>query len=259
MRRWAIGLGALALVATGCTTPTPPEGTATPDPEPSVSAIPSEEAQSPAATPQAIWQLALDTTRATGASTIEAQFITNVEGFERIVSGVGYAEIDRGFGDIEWTDELGASREVLTESGHFLELDGAWFEIEGDGSLPTTTAFDPLAGLDTATNIVDAGSEDVAGTETTRLDADLDPIVGVATMGFSQEEQTVFTPQANTSLIATIWVDPEGRIVRILREYTSSSIDGDPITATSLFLLADLGQYRPIDVPETQDAIPAPL
>jgi hypothetical protein len=45
----------------------------------------------------------------------------------------------------------------------------------------------------------------------------------------------------------------------VLREYSTSSLDGDPIRATSLFLVNNLGEYQPIDVPETADAIPAPV
>ncbi len=243
----------------GCTTTTPQESPATPIDSPTVSPPSAEETPSPSARPQQVWKDALDRTREADASTIEAQLITNVEGFERILSGIGYVEMAQRYGDIVWTDDLGVSREVITSTGHFLELDGSWFEIDGLGGLPTTVAFDPLAGLNDATDVVDAGVEDVGDEPTVRLDADLDPVAARGTMGFSEEETTVFAEGADASLIATIWIDADGMIVRILREYRSTSIDGDPISATSLFLLTDVGQYRPIDVPETSEAIPAPV
>lgn len=190
---------------------------------------------------------------------LDVQLITDVEGFERITSGRGYAEMLDGYGDITWTDELGQTREVLTANGHFLELDGTWFTIEREGSLPTTVAFDPLAGLADATGIVEIGPEDVTGFPTVRFDADLDAKSGVDVMGFSEEERTVFGDTGDATLVATIWIDQDGRIVRILREYTASSVDGDPIRATSLFLLTALGEAVPMDVPETADALPAPV
>ena len=105
---------------------------------------------------------------------------------------------------------------------------------------------------------VGAGEEEVVGVSTTRFDADLDPNVGPSTMGFSGEELTVVNDATGASLVATIWVDDEGRIVRVLREYSASSPDGDPISATSLYLMGDFTDPTPIDVPETADAIPAP-
>lgn len=190
---------------------------------------------------------------------MDVQLITDVEGFQRITSGEGYIEMAPGFGDIAWTDELGTTREVLTADGHFLELDGTWFAIESSGSLPTTVAFDPLRGLDGATNVVDAGEEVVFGVNTTRLDAQLDPSQGATSMGFSDEERTVFVENDEASLTSTMWVDEQGRIVRLLREYRSASIDGDPISATSLYVFTGVGVVQPIDVPETAEAIPAPV
>lgn len=247
------------LIITGCSASQNDQSTQTPLPAPFESAPSSsaEETQS-LPTPQEMWQQAIESTSRANATAIEVQLITNVEGFERIVAGVGYAEMDQGFGDIIWTDDLGTTREVITEGGHFLELDGTWLEIEDGAALPTTVAFDPLAGLVDATNVVDVGNEDIDGASTIRLDADVDANVGVTAMGFSQEELTVFADAPEASLIATIWVNADGRIVRILREYEASSIDGDPITATNFYLLSNQGEARPIDVPETADALPAP-
>lgn len=198
-------------------------------------------------------------TLSANAVNLETQLITNVEGFERIVAGVGYVEMEQGLGDILWTDDLGTTREVITENGHFLELDDLWLEVAPGSPLPTTVAFTPLAGLAGADNVVESGSEEVDGRPTIRLDADLDPSDGPLIMGFSEEERTVFAEGADASLIATIWVDADGQIVRLLREYSSSSLDADPISATSLFLLTDLGRPRPLDFPETSEAIPAPV
>ena len=202
---------------------------------------------------------AVESTRQADAASMEVQLITNVEGFERITSGQGYVQLVPGYGDITWTDDLGITREVVSASGHYFELDGTWFVIDPASSLPTTVAFDPLAGLAEARNVTEVGAENVLGRSAVRFDADLDPQMGALSMGFSQEEATVFADGADASLVATIWVDTEGRIVRIVREYSASSVDGAPISATSLYLLDDFGDLRPIDVPETADAIPAPV
>lgn len=262
MRNGFVWLLAVAItasgIASGCSneatqqdppTPSPPVSTPSPSQEPS----PSQQA------PQLAWQAAIEATEAADALLIDVQLITNVEGFERITAGIGYIEVDTGFGDIRWTDDLGSSREVITSSGHFLEIDGTWFAL-GDGSeLPTTIAFDPLAALATATDVVDVGPEDVGGSPTVRLEADLSGTEAIETMGFSDEEKTVFEDSTDASFTATIWIDDDGRIVRIVREFNTSSFDGDPISATSLFLVEDAGEPRPIDVPETKDAVEAPV
>lgn len=251
-----IGSIAAATLVSGCTVPPASEA---PSSAPSVSAQPSspDSSTEPPADPLDAWRSAVDTTAAAPAALLEAQLITDVEGFERITSGEGYVELGSGHGDIAWTDELGDSRELITPDGHFLELDDTWFEIEREGALPTTVAFDPLAGLKSATNVVAAGTEEVLGSLTYRFDADLDPRIGVDVMGFSEEERTVFPSEQTGSLIATIWVDQEGRIVRVLREFQTTSADGDPISATSLLLLQGWGTEQSLDTPT--DAIPAPV
>ena len=260
MKRPLAILAVSALIITGCSATDNDQSTEVPAPTLSESSSPSptEETQPPA-TPQELWQQAIDGTAEADALSLDVQLITNVEGFERIIAGVGYVEVSRGFGDITWTDDLGTTREVITANGHFLELDGTWLELAGDSTLPTTVAFNPFAGLADATNVVEVGTEDVEGVPTIRLDADLSPSDGTLIMGFSKEELTVFNETADASLIATMWVDGDGHIVRIVREYAASSIDGDPINATNLYLLSDVGQTRPIEIPETADAIPAPV
>jgi len=93
------------------------------------------------------------------------------------------------------------------------------------------------------------------GIEATKLTAEL-PADG-SVMGFSSEETTVFDPMTG-SLTATIWVDAEDRIVRVLREYSTVSLDGDFVEAVTLFVFGDFGVDRPLDIPQTADAIPAP-
>jgi hypothetical protein len=229
----------------------------TPTPNPTESASTDEQAN--ATSPEQVWRQAVADTRKADSTMLDVQLITDVEGFERITSGAGYVEMLDGYGDITWTDDLGQTREVITANGHFLELDGTWFTIERSPSSPTAVAFDPLAGLAEAQDVVEVGPEDVAGIPTTRFDADLDAKRGIDVMGFSEEERTVFGDQGEASLIATIWIDADGRIVRILREYSASSFDGDPIRATNLFLLDAIGEAAPIEVPETADAVPAPV
>ena len=259
--KWPVAILAFsALVLTGCSAAQDDQSVevSVPTLSESASPAPTKEMQT-LATPLELWQQALDKTAQANTTTIEIQLITNVEGFERIIAGVGYVDMAQEFGDITWTDDLGTTREVITANGHFLELDGTWLELAGDSTLPTTVAFNPFAGLADATNVVEVGTQEVSGIPTTRLDADLSQSDGTLIMGFSKEELTVFNETADASLIATMWVDGDGHIVRIVREYAASSIDGDPINATNLYLLSDVGQTRPIEIPETADAIPAPV
>jgi len=179
--------------------------------------------------------------------------VTDVEGFQRVVIGEGYVHVPSASGDMLWTDDRSVLREVRVPSGHYVELDGVWY-LESEG-IPTTVAFTPLAGLDSATDIREGDPEDVFGVPTRTFEATL--VTDAGLMGVSTEELSVMDPTSG-EMTATIWVDEELRIVRIVRDYRTTSLDGDPIEAQALFLFSDFGKDRPIDVPETADAIPAP-
>lgn len=199
------------------------------------------------------WETAIANTATMGGVSLEAQIVTDVEGFERVEIGEGYVHIPSASGDMLWTDDRSVLREVRVPPGHYIELDDVWYAESQD--IPTTIAFTPLAGLDSASEVTEAGDDNVLGIPTKRYEAVLLPDAGL--MGFSTEELTVMDP-ASGSLTATIWIDAEDRIVRVVREYATDSLDGDSIKSTVLFLLNDFGNDQPIDVPETADAIPAP-
>jgi len=247
--------GAVLLSACGSPEAESGQGT-TPSPTASPTTESTPSPSSAPQTPEQEWSSALSTT--TGQATVEAQLLTNVEGFERIVAGEGTVQPANGYGDITWSDELSTTREIQTVDGHFLELDGTWFLLDGETGVPTKVGFTPLAGLESATNVIRVGDEEVVGVSATRFDANLDPNAGPATMGFSGEELTVVNDATDASLVATIWIDDAGRIVRVLREYSASSPDSDPISATTLYLLSNFTEPTPIEVPETANAIPAP-
>lgn len=244
VRALLVSLSTLALV--GCSSHVP---IAEPTPSPTVEPSPSEQS------PADAWDEALAAT--SGAISVDVQLVTDVEGFQRTVAGTGYVDLDSDFGDITWTDDLATTREIMSGSGHFLELEGTWFELDPSTPVPTKVGFTPLSGLNTATNVTREGEETVLGSTATRFDAQLDAPLAPIVMGFSEEERTVVDESSEPTLVATIWVGPDGRVVRLLREYTAISPDGDPISATSVILLSP-AEPRPIDVPETADAIPAP-
>jgi len=255
VRRTLVIAAAAALALVGCSGE-PADSKPATSSTPTTPSTPTESPTIENPSPADAWVDAVASTR--GQVSVESQLITNVEGFERILAGVGFVDIDSEYGDIAWSDEFATTREIQTADGHFLELDGTWFALDSETGVPTKVGFTPLEGLDSATNVTLVGDEEVVDTSATRFDADLDPSLGPLTMGFSGEELTVVNDATDASLVATIWVDDEGRIVRILREYSASSPDGDPISATSLYLLSDFTDPTPIDVPETADAIPAP-
>lgn len=256
----SLAVVAAALIGlAGCSSePTGTDPSSSPSPSPSPTQSPSVDAPTAQeSSPAEQWANAVANTR--GQASLESQLITNVEGFERIVAGVGVVDIDAAFGDITWSDELATTREIQSVDGHFLELDGTWFTLDSETGVPTKVGFSPLRGLDTADNITRVGLEQVLGVETTRFEASLDPAIGASIMGFSGEEMTVLDEATPSSLVATIWVDDQGRMIRILREYQAESADGDPISATTMDLLNSFSEPSPINVPETADAIPAPI
>lgn len=245
MKRLAIALfaaGSLSLAACGGESSEPPTA-------------PTDEASPAATAPTAAeyWEQAITTTATAGGISLEAQLVTNVEGFQRVEVGEGYVHVPSASGDMLWTDDRSVLREIRVPSGHYVELDGTWYEESED--IPTTVAFTPLAGLDTATEIREGTEEEVLGVPTRTFEANL--AADARLMGVSTEELSVMDPTSG-EMTATIWVDDQQRIVRIVRDYRTTSLDGDPIEAQALFLLSDFGTDRPIDVPETADAIPAP-
>ena len=214
---------------------------------------PTEAQSEPEPDPRQLWVRAVEETSSAGQTGVDAQLITNVEGFERIELGEGFVDVTSGYGDITWTDDRAVIREIRSANGHFVELDGTWFAEPMN--LPTTVAFEPLNGLESPESVQAEGNEDVLGVPTMKFTAQL-PADG-SSMGFSSEETTVFDPMTG-SLTATIWVDEADRILRVLREYATRSLDGDSVEAVSLFVFEGFGPATPIDIPETADAIPAP-
>jgi len=259
----AIAIAAIGLTAalvSSCTTnddATGENAPSTPTDQPTVEASESPDPDTtlePSEQPEGLWRRALDATALSGSADIDAQLVTNVEGFERITQGDGWVDITTGSGDITWIDDRSTTREVRSPTGHYLDLDGTWFSVADE--LPTTVAFEPLDGLADPASVQAEGTENVLGIEATKLTAEL-PADG-SVMGFSSEETTVFDPMTG-SLTATIWVDAEDRIVRVLREYATESLDGDFVEAVSLFVFTEFGVERPLDIPATIDAVPAPV
>ena len=253
----AVAAAALIVLA-GCSSePTGSNAASSASSSTSPTESPSVDAPTAADTsPAEQWANAVANTR--GQASLASQLITNVEGFERIIAGTGVVDIDSSYGDITWSDELATTREIQSVDGHFLELDGTWFALDSETGVPTKVGFSPLRGLDTAGNITRVGPEQVLGVEANRFEASLDPAIGASIMGFSGEEMTVLNEATPLSLVATMWVDDQGRIIRILREFQAESTDGDPISATTMDLLSDFSEPSPINVPETADAIPEP-
>lgn len=245
MKLLAVALvSASSLLLAACSTSGVAEPATTSSPTPTATTAPSAAEY---------WEQAIATTATAGGVSLEAQLVTNVEGFQRVELGEGYVHLPSASGDMLWTDDRSVLREIRVPSGHYVELDGTWYEESED--IPTTVAFTPLAGLDTATEIRAGVEEEVLGVPTRTFEATL--AADARLMGVSTEELSVMDPTSG-EMTATIWVDEELRIVRIVRDYRTTSLDGDPIEAQALFLLSDFGTDRPIEAPETADAIQAP-
>lgn len=251
----AIGTAALALAALAClgactsaTPPAPASRASQPppaSPSPLVSTPPTTPEPSPSANPI---QSALTATTARGTAAISLEVLDASPGTERALSGEGIVDFARGAWDIRWSAQEGISREVRTEEGFFVEVQpGSWLAVDPDRPTPTSQAGDVLRGLAQLADAEPDGEESLQGTPALRYCGWLPAAGDGSGLGLTDDEQAMLQAQPGARVQVTIWIDPAGRIVQVMRTLQNAG----PVAATSIVRLTDFGIAAPITAPSS--------
>ena len=234
-----------------CAHVTSPAPASPPSPPPSMA--PSEAPSSPSAiavpSPSANpLQSALTATTARGTATLAIDVLTASPGIERTLTGAGVVDFPRGAWDIRWSSSAGPSREVRTPDGFFVEVQpDSWLVVQPGRQTPTSQAGDILRGLSQVADAEPVGEESLQGTPTLRYRGYLPASDDGGGLGLTDDERSMVQADPNAMVEVTVWIDPAGRIVQVMR----TLVGAEPVAATSIVRLADFGIAAPIAAPSS--------
>jgi len=205
---------------------------------------------------------AMSISRSLGTAQADIDVANSVDGAQRMLTGNGVVDVGRGWSDITWTAD-GTARELVTRDGIFLSTDDEHWLAFPNGT-PTSRVADVFAGLPDVPAWVLDGTEQIGTTEqlsTKRYTGTLP--AGADALGLNDQE-TADALAGGSRVAVTVWIDDQGRIVRILRVLTDPQQgSGNPddaadgaaspplaITATTLINLTNYGLAAPISTPD---------
>lgn len=254
----AIGLAACS-GSDGTASSTAPSAVAQTSTSPSAAAEP-EPSLTPVASPVLD---AVTATRALGTAAVSVKNASSVGRVGEWVSvGTGQLDLGKGLGRIAYESSHGGTSELLVnQDGAFVSSDGGthWFLLSFGQTTPllgSVNVFRALDQVDWSTGTPDT----VDGVALTRYDGVMvDPTIADALdgMGVSTEQPELLAELAALEIDASVWIDADGHIVRLLRTVSGTTPDG-PLTATQLATLTDFRSAIDIDSPPDDRVEPAP-
>lgn len=148
----------------------------------------------------------------------------------------------QGTSSLTWSDDADPEWQVgeilLPDTAYFSSDGQLWEEVPTGVITPTGELADPLRQLTQARDIALEGTESLDGTPVQRYAMTLptDPVG----FGFTESERRGVTDPLSVS--ALVWIDSQGRIVRVLRTLTTSA----GAIATTDARLSDFAE--PVDI-----------
>lgn len=242
------------VVLAGCGTPraASPSGSASPGAS-AVSQIPELPRASD-------FLSAVVATRSSGAARVDIEVLTTIDdpdpslAVDRALTGSGAVFLEPGFGDIAWSSDLGPTREIVNDLGTYVQAeppDGRWYLVDGGATTPTTAFADPLRDLGLLAGVESEGPEQIQGVAATRFAGtlELDPRE-LAALGLSDEEvSAIGDAWQGASEEVTVWVGPDGRIIRIDRQATFGDEVAAPVSVFASTELSDFGTFLDVAPP----------
>jgi len=243
VRLAALTLGLVVLA--GCSSPQP---TVDPTPEPEVTETTAASVSIPDA---------LSATRAVGSAGISALILTSLGEEEAAVDGQGFIDFTTESAEVLWADELGDVLERKTADGLFIQLDppdGVWFQFDESNATPTSYALSPFTDIESVTDFIDEGAEQIEGVSATRFVGTIDAADCIRGAGFSAEDEQGFGPDVVCGI--TVWVDETGIIIRIDRRFSATTTDGQEARSVRSTNFFDFGSAVRINTPDTFEQAP---
>lgn len=199
---------------------------------------------------------AVTLTRALGTAGVTVKSASQVGTDEPWVnSGTGELDLAKGLGRIDFDSSRGGTSALLVnQDGAFVSPDRGttWFLLGFGQTTPlmgSINVFRILDRIDWSTGQPDT----VDGAALTRYDGSMvDPTIADAVdgMGVSTERPELLAQLSDLTIDGSVWIDADGRIVRILRDVQAQTPDG-PLTATQLATLDDF--RRAVDLASPPD------
>ena len=195
-------------------------------------------------------------TRGLATADLEVTVTTDVGGSVRTLTGEGPSAVNKGYGDMRWTDASGAvTRELSNGKGLFVQTDvpaGMWTRLPDERATPTGRLADPLRGLGGLADVTKVGPEDLDGTATTRYTGTLPASPdSLALLGFSDEELVEIGTdwQGADRRVSRSGSTPEGRIVGIERTLDLPDAAAGPVSAVTMTALSDFTTIIDLEPP----------
>lgn len=203
-------------------------------------------------------------TRELATAALDITVSTEVGDVVRTLEGTGKAAIDKGYGDLEWTDASGTvTRELSNGKGLFVQTDlpdGTWTRLPSERSTPTGRLAEPVRGLGALQNVTRVGPDDLDGIPTTRYTGTLPASPEtLALLGFSDEELVEIGADWQGGIVdVTVWLDGRGRVVGVERSLDLPGAATGPVTAVTMIRLSDFTTSIDLEPPPTESVVEAP-
>ena len=203
-------------------------------------------------------------TRGLGTADLTVEVSTTTDEGTVRLSGTGPAGFSKGYGSLEWvTDDGEVFTELSNGKGLFVQVGGPaamWTHSPDAWSTPTSRLADPLRGIGTAIDVVDAGPTRLGEVDTVgytaRIPADPESL---SLMGLSDEQIASLGDSWRGEWIdVSVWVDERGRIIRVERTVDLPRTPIGPVSATTVTDLADFSRTIDLEPPPSESVTEAP-
>jgi hypothetical protein len=217
--------GALVVALAGCQA-----SSQSAEPEPTIAMMPSANA----------FSSAVSFTRGLGTGRLAIRATTTVDSVTTERSGTATAAFDpKGYGIATWTDGSAVVVELANEKSVFARPTGSgelWTPRPEDATSLSRTIMAPLTGLGELAEVRSEGSTDLGGTPTTRysgrLPADPDRL---RALGFDAADLAAIGEEwRGTAIDVVVWVDGNGRVVRVDRSIDLPAAAASASTSTTI-------------------------
>ena len=201
-----------------------------------------------------------------GLGTAKASIIadTRIGPQERSLTATGGLDLNRGFGDLIWTDADGTTfRELSNGKGLFVQSqvpDGSWVKDAGVDASATGRVADALRGLGTLSGLRLDGTEVFQGLAFQRYVGTV-PVSAIALqqVGIGAEDAKAIAAEVpGAEVTVTVWIDPSGRVVRVDRSVDLPETSRGPVTASTTTRMTQFSGDLDLSPPPSESVSVAP-
>ena len=203
-------------------------------------------------------------TRGLGTAKASIMADSRIGGQERSLTATGGLDLNRGFGDLTWSDADGTTyRELSNGKGLFVQSqvpDGRWVKNAGVDASPTGRVADVLRGLGTLTGLRLDGTEVFQGLTFQRYvgTVPISPLT-LQQVGIGAEDaKAIATGAEGAEVTVTVWVDPSGRVVRVDRSVDLPQTSRGPVTASTTTRMTEFSGDLDLSPPPDASVSAAP-